>query len=72
MFQFILYTGVKKLYIVGCDCGVSGFAPGDSEKKWLGDISNSKSKQLLDCWGHGKLFADKYYPDVEIKVVNLV
>jgi hypothetical protein len=72
MLQFILYTGVSKLYIVGCDCSVSGFDPGDDKKKWLGDISMRKADQLLECWKVAKKWADKEYPDVEIKVVNPV
>ena len=55
--QFILYTGINKLYLVGCDGGFThGINSGDSE--------------LLHWWTKFKEFKDEYYSNVEIISIN--
>ncbi len=58
--QFILYTGISKLYIVGCDGGWT-----------LGPIQ-SGDKVLINLWREFKCFAESYYKDVDIISINPV
>ena len=57
--QHILYMGIKKLYLVGCD---GGFTQGKS----------SYDEHLLYWWKKFVEFKNTYYPDVEIISVNPV
>jgi hypothetical protein len=65
--QFILYSGVKKVYLVGCDCG-GGFSfafPNQS-------FSNSEAHSIYTNWIEFKKFLDNSYPDVEIVSIRPV
>lgn len=63
--QFILYTHPQKIYLLGCDCSLSGYFYGDTQT-------------YLDCdsiiinWNRFKHFTKTYYPDTEIISVNPV
>ncbi|MGN1154362.1 MAG: glycosyltransferase [Candidatus Gastranaerophilaceae bacterium] len=63
--QFILYTHPKRIYLLGCDCSMGGYAYGEHQA-------------YLDCdtvisnWAKFKHFAKTYYPDTEIISVNPV
>lgn len=62
--QFALYTGVKKIYLVGCDCS-SGYFDGTK--------NNVQGAQfLIKGWKKFKIYAQTYYPDVEIVSINPV
>jgi len=56
--QHILYMGVNKIYLVGCDGGF-----------WHG---NSESEELLYWWRKFKEFKDTFFPDVKIISINPV
>jgi len=57
--QHILYMGVNKIYLVGCD---GGFTQG----------LNSGDSHLLHWWTEFKKFKEEYYPDVEFVSINPV
>ena len=59
--QVLLYSGIKKIYLVGCDCG-GGNSYLVSNVPWRDDIYWN--------WIEFKEFKDKEYPDVEIVSVN--
>jgi hypothetical protein len=57
--QHILYMGIKKIYLVGCDCG---FTHGKS----------SDDEHLLYYWRKFVDFKNIYYPEVKIVSINPV
>lgn len=63
--QFVLYTHPRRIYLLGCDCSMDGYAYGDHQT-------------YLDCdavianWDKFKHFTKTYYPDTEIISVNPV
>ena len=59
--QFLLYTGIKKIYLVGCDGGWAD--PGCVQE---GD------DHLIYWWRQFKIFITEYYPDVEMISINPV
>lgn len=59
--QFLLYTGVKKLYLVGCDAG-GGSSFLEKDEVWPDTI--------IAEWGHFKEFLETEYPDVKIISIN--
>lgn len=73
-FQFALWTGAKKIYLVGCD------SAGQSDPKHWHHFNDKQSKEhniepivaLVDGWTKLKNFAEKMYPDVEIVSINPV
>ena len=54
--QFLLYTGVKKIYLVGSD--ISGF------------YDKKNEEHLLEWWTKFKVWVEDVYPNVEIVCVN--
>tara|TARA_R110002020_G_scaffold16515_17_gene58339 strand:- start:6472 stop:7206 length:735 start_codon:yes stop_codon:yes gene_type:complete len=68
--QFLLYTGVSKVYLVGCDCGggVSYLSP-DKEPgpDWKHATDFGK---LHQAWKDFRSFAEEKYPDVDVVSVN--
>ncbi len=69
--QFILWTNPKKIYLVGCDCSLSGYfynseLTGHSDKNFL------RVEQCIDGWNKFKEFAQIYYPNIEIISINPV
>ena len=69
--QFLLYTGVKKIFLVGHDCDYR-FGTFTGENVNLTDVAHGGSIKLLNSWNHAKNFIDKEYPEVEIYSVNPV
>ena len=63
--QFILWTNPKRIYLVGCDCNMSGYH--DSADK-----NNLAVNEVIDGWKRMKEFANTYYPDTEIISINPV
>ncbi len=61
--QFILWTHPDKIYIAGCDCDLNGYYDKTSK-------NNLEVNQIIEGWRELKLFADAYYPDIEIISVN--
>ena len=63
---FALYTGIKKLYIVGCDCALNGYFNGRVQEKHF-NVNN-----LIKFWHIFKGYAEIFYPDTEIISINPV
>lgn len=61
--HFALYTNAKRIYLVGCDCSMSGYFNGTSQ-----------TSGAIDTWLRGykkmKDFAEKFYPNTEIISIN--
>lgn len=66
--QFALYTNPKRLYIVGCDCSSGGYFDGSKNT----NVKNHNLSYLIKDWQRFKLYAETYYPDVEIISINPV
>jgi hypothetical protein len=64
--QFILYTGISKLYLIGHDCNYSNGSFHSEECK------GQDSKQMINVWKKAKSFMDKEYPEVQVRIVNPV
>ena len=62
--QFILYTGVNHLKLVGCDVH-SGYA-------WGPNRDPSSNEKLLSMWKLVPDFVARYYPDVLVEVIRPV
>ena len=65
--QVLLYTGVKKIYLVGCDCGGQSSYLSDEKVPWADDTLD-----MIRRWETFKVFAHSSYPDVEIISINPV
>ena len=67
--QFLLYTGVQKIFLVGHDCDYSfGTFTGAN----VNLTNGGRSVKVLNSWNHAKNFMDREYPNVEIYSVNPV
>lgn len=64
--QFALWTHPKRIYLVGCDCTQNGYAYNKQDKNFL------PVDFILQGYKKFKMFANKYYPDVEIISINPV
>lgn len=64
--QFALWTYPKKIYLVGCDCTTAGYAYSKDDKNFL------VPDRIIKAYKKFKLFAGKYYPDIEIISINPV
>lgn len=65
--QFILYSGVKRVYLVGCDCG-GGFSFAFPEQSF----SSSEAHSIYSNWVEFKKFLNNSYSDVEIVSIRPV
>jgi hypothetical protein len=65
--QFALFTGPKKIYLVGCDCTTQGYF--EKAEKGAKQVLLEKTEYL---WHEVKAFADQYYPNTKIISVNPV
>lgn len=63
-FSFLLYTGCKEIYIVGCDAGVTGYFNGDNQSP------NTNITKVKYGWNIYKQFLEKFYPTVKIISIN--
>ena len=64
--QFALWTGAKRIYLVGCDCSQAGYAFGGKEQNHFGvDLAVESYIKFKD-------FAARYYPETEIISINPV
>jgi hypothetical protein len=63
--SFILYTGVKKIYVVGCDCANTGYFNGEQN-------TGTPSDHFVKPWHTFKDFVVAYHPDVEFISINPV
>jgi hypothetical protein len=65
-FHFALYTGAKRILLVGIDNSLNGYFKKEHKQVYF------KTDRLLEGWKKVKAFCDIYYPDVEIVSVNPV
>ncbi len=77
--QLAMYMNPRRLYIVGCDMSGNHFAIGDqneeevkTEGRAMDVYWEKEHKALLSKWKEIKEFADIYYPDTKIIVINPV
>lgn len=63
---FAVYTGIKKIYIVGCDCALNGYFDKTAQKKDF-NVENVRSG-----WNAFKYYIDAFHPEVELISVNPV
>ena len=72
--QLLLYAGVKKIYLVGCDCG--GKHSCIAVKDGTGKLQNKRKPNhhitFIGHWRKFLRFKMAHYPDVEIISVNPV
>jgi hypothetical protein len=66
--QFVLYTGIKKIYLVGQDCDYSN---GTFAKIMIGKQQQA-DYYILRYWKIVKNWIEQIYPDVEIYSINPV
>ena len=66
--QFILYTGIKKIYLVGHDCDYSN---GTFAKIMIGKAQRA-DHYILRYWRIVKEYIKEKHPDVEVNVVSPV
>ena len=68
--KFAIYTGIKKLYVVGCDCAANGYFNGETQKIcWhTGEVE----RKLFAGWHSFKKHVQSFHPDVEIISINPV
>jgi len=67
---FALYTGPRRLYLVGCDTSHGGHPKNlDYKESWKNDLPVDG---LLLGWRKLKTFAEQFYPQTEIVSVNPV
>lgn len=65
--QFILWTNPKRIYLVGCDNSLTGYANNVSQEK-----NKLNTTQCLEGYQKLRRFANKFYPDTEIISINPV
>jgi hypothetical protein len=65
-FHFALYTGAKRILLVGLDNSLNGYFKKEHKQQYL------QTDMILKGWKKVKVFCDIYYPDVEIVSVNPV
>lgn len=73
--QFAMYTRPKRLLLIGCDCSYDGHYDGNSTP--MGNENVHLTADIyVPRWIEGykkiKVFAEQYYPDMEIMSVNPV
>lgn len=67
---FALYTGVKRIYIVGCDCSLGGYFNQEQTKDcWA---KTNVPQKLLFGWNIFTTYLKTFHPDVEIVSINPV
>lgn len=61
--QFALFTNAKRIYLVGCDCTLSGYFDGTNQ-----------TAANINAWEKGytkmKAFAEQFYPETDIISIN--
>jgi hypothetical protein len=67
---FAIYAGIKRIYVVGCDCACNGYFDGQKQKPVWDD--GSVVAKLLRGWNIFKDYVEVFHPDVEIISINPV
>ena len=63
--QFILWTNPRRIYLVGCDNSLKGYA-----QSILNGTNKLNTTRGIEGWKKLKKFANKFYPDTEIVSIN--
>lgn len=63
--QFALYTNVKRIYLVGADCGGAYFDKSAPKKMTFGTAAN-----MIRDWEFFKEYISAWYPETEIVSIN--
>jgi hypothetical protein len=61
---FAIYTGMKKLYLVGCDCASNGYFNKREQEQHF------NTRNLIKHWKIFKRYVSAFHPDVEIISIN--
>ena len=64
--QFALWTGPRRIYLVGCDCSTDGYF--SSQKSEI--PQKLAARKIIHSWKLIKEFAEQVYPDTEIISIN--
>ena len=68
--QFLLYTGISQLYLVGCDAG-TGYV--ELQNHALKNLRNAKEiKAMLKQWKVAYDFVNSKYKNVNVTILNPV
>ncbi len=68
--SFAIYSGCKRIYVVGCDNIANGYFNGEKQKdEWK---TGRATSMLLDGWKRYKDHIEIFHPDVELISVNPV
>jgi hypothetical protein len=67
--QFILYTGIKNIYLVGHDCN---YSKGTFRTNVSGVMYFNEASSILEYWKTVAKWIEKFYPDVNIYSINPV
>ncbi|KAK3239162.1 hypothetical protein CYMTET_50894 [Cymbomonas tetramitiformis] len=70
-FVFALFTGVDRLYVVGCDVADTGYANWKHEAAHLKKVGRPFSK-MKEAWFWAYTWQQRFYPQVDIVLVNPV
>jgi len=66
--QFILYTGVRNLYIIGCDAEKNGYTRAHKRMQKKKNAGSYSAIRRMWKFSHGWITAN--YPEVQVKVLN--
>lgn len=72
--SFLLYTGISKIYLVGCDCTktTSVLSAKSSGHFYDNDATKVIDEHFVDFWKYIGQQTNKHYPNVKIVSVNPV
>ena len=71
--QLLLYTGVKKVYVVGCDSSLlSGYAKKSGGAKFPGREKPTEVRKIKEAWAEAVKQVPILFPGVELILVNPV
>lgn len=70
--QLILFSGIKKIYLVGVDCCSqnSHSIPKIDNVKIHGPAKKNFYESLVECWEYIYHYLKEYYPSIDIQVVS--
>ena len=70
--HFALYTGAKRIFLVGCDCSSDGYSDGTKQSALSLSCIEDCHKNMFKGYKLVKEFAERNYPETEIISINPV
>ncbi len=70
--HFALYTGAKRIFLVGCDCSSDGYSDGTKQSTLSLANINQHHQKMFKGYKLVKEFAERNYPETEIISINPV